>query len=102
VVGPAQPSFLSPQTGNLDAAPFLAPGWHPTLQYRSAAGQLERSTVEEVARWVAAYQPSTTPPPPPPSLCPSPSPAGACPCCPSSLSDFSSSPGARPCCPSSL
>ena len=66
VVGPAQPSFLSPQTGNLDAAPFLAPGWHPTLQYRSAAGQLERSTVEEVARWVAAYQPSTTPPPPPP------------------------------------
>ncbi len=43
VTGLAQLSFLSPQTGNLEAAPFLAPGWHPTLQYRTAAGQLERS-----------------------------------------------------------
>ena len=31
VVAPAQPLFLSPQTGNLQPDPLLSPGWHPTL-----------------------------------------------------------------------
>jgi hypothetical protein len=40
VIDIAKPSFLSPQTGTLEATPFRARWWHPTLQYRTADGQL--------------------------------------------------------------
>ncbi len=38
VIGPSEPLFLSPQTGNLEAGSHLSPGWHPTLLYKSSDG----------------------------------------------------------------
>ncbi len=63
---PAEPVFLSPQTGNHAPSARLASGWHPTLTYQFADGNTERSAVTEVARWLLEHPapaPAIIPPP---------------------------------------
>ncbi len=62
VLSGAPPIFLQPLTGNLASGPRLPPGWHSTLRYRTIAGDVETSTVTEVARWIRDQ------PPPAPDL----------------------------------
>jgi hypothetical protein len=69
-VAPAEPVFLSPQTGNLAPGARLAPGWHPTLTYQSAGGNTERSAVTEVARWLLEHPAPAPTIIPPPALLP--------------------------------
>jgi hypothetical protein len=73
VLSGAPSLFLQPLTGNLAPGPRLPPGWHPMLRYCTIAGNVETSTVTEVARWIR-YQPPPLPdlalaplPPPEPS-----------------------------------
>jgi hypothetical protein len=57
VVGPSAPLFLSSQTGNLEADPYLSPRWQPTLLYKSVDSKNHRFAVSEVARWVVIHPP---------------------------------------------
>jgi hypothetical protein len=64
VLSDAPPLFLQPLTGNLASGPRFPLGWHPTLRYRTVPGDVETSTVTEVARWIRDQ------PPPAPDLAP--------------------------------
>ena len=78
VTGKGPPHRLLPGAGNHARGPRLAPGFHHTLRYSTPSGDVETSSVAEVADWLTRF-PATPPPPapapaPPSSTAPAPAP----------------------------